>query len=84
MKKGRGISVLGYEKYAISVSKNCFEARHVDFLLIGQEDERYYVLIRYFKTFMYNHTLNGGRKHFCCHWLPDFSLKKLLECHIKD
>ena len=54
------------------------------FLLIGQEGERYYVLIRYFKTFTYNYTLHGGRKHFCCHWLPDFSLKELLECHIKD
>ena len=60
------ISVFGYEnkdKYPIYVSINIFQ-RHVDLSLIGEEYERHYVLIKDFNTFMYNHTLSRGRKHF--------------------
>ena len=30
--------------------------KHIDLLLIGNEDKRNYVLIKDFSTFMYNHT----------------------------
>ena len=61
------ISVFGYqnkEKYSVYVSKECCEAEHVDLLLIGEEDKRYYVLTKDFKTIMYSDTLYGERKHF--------------------
>ena len=32
--------------------------------MIGEEEERHYVLIKDFNTFMYNHTLSRGRQHF--------------------
>ena len=60
------ISVFGYEnkdKYPIYASINIFQ-RHVDLSLIGEEYERHYILIKDFNTFMYNHTLSRGRKHF--------------------
>ena len=38
--------------------------KHVDLLLIGEEDNRHYDLIKYFNTFMYDHTLHRGKKFF--------------------
>ena len=61
-----GISVFGYgnkEKHPIYASKNRCEEKHIDLLLIGEEGKRHYVLIKYFNTFMYDHTLHCGRKH---------------------
>ena len=46
------------------MSRNTFE-RHVYLLLVGgKEDKRHYVLIGDFSTFLYNHKLHRGRKHF--------------------
>ena len=58
------ISVFGYvnkEKHPIYVSKKCYEEKHVDLLLIGEEGKRHYVLIKDFNTFMY--TLHHGKKN---------------------
>ena len=44
----------------------------------------YHVMINNFNTFMYNHTLNRGRKHFCRYCLQVFSTEKVLKCHFKD
>ena len=33
--------------------------------------------------FVYDHTLHGGRKHFC-RCLQAFSTEEILKCHIKD
>ena len=33
-------------------------------LLIGEKGKSHYVLIKDFNTIMYDHTLDGGRKHF--------------------
>ena len=33
---------------------------------------------------MYDHTLQCGRKHFCCYCLQAFSTVEILKCHIKD
>ena len=40
-------------------------AKHVDLLLIGKREKEQYVLIKDCNTLMYDHTLHGGRKHFC-------------------
>ena len=67
-KNSIGISVFGYENeenHPIYVSKKCCEEKHVDLLLIGKEGKTHYVLIKYFNTFMYHHTLHHRKKHFC-------------------
>ena len=86
-KNSIGISVFGYEnkgKHPIYVSKNCCEEKHVDLLLIGEEGKRHYVLIKDFNTFIYDHTLHCGRKHFCHYCLQAFRTEKVLKSHIKD
>ena len=68
------ISVFAYEnkeKYSMSCVKNTFK-RHNDLLLI-EEGKRHYVLIKDFKTFMYDHTFHRGSKHFCRYCLQAFS-----------
>ena len=65
------ISLFGYkdyEKHPKYVLKIFFK-RHVYLLMIGEEDKLHYVLIKDFNTFVYDHVLRRGRKHFC----PDFS-----------
>ena len=52
--------------------------------MIGEESKRHYVLIKDFNTFMYNHTLRHGRKHFCCYCLQNFTTKEVLKQHIND
>ena len=37
-----------------------------------------------FNTFMFDHTIHRGRKHFCCYCLHAFITKEILQCHIKD
>ena len=70
--KKKRISVFGYEnkeKHPIYVSKKCCEEKHVDFLLIEEGGKRQYVLIKDFNTFMYDCTLQCGKKHlfhYCC------------------
>ena len=54
----------------------CFEEKHVDLLLIGEENKKHHVLIKDFNTFMYDHTLYHGKKHFCYFCLEDFSTEK--------
>ena len=62
------ISAFGYEnkeKHPIYLSKKCCEENCVDLLLVGKEGKKHNVLIKDFNTFMYDHTLHRGRKHFC-------------------
>ena len=71
-KNSISISVFGYEnkaKHPIYVSKQCYEEKHVNVLLVGVEGKRHYVLTKDFNTFMYDHMLHHGRKHFCCYCL---------------
>ena len=49
-----------------------------------KRNKRRYDLIKDFNTFMYDHTLHRGRKHFCGYCLEAFSIDELLKCHIKD
>ena len=81
------ISFFGYgnkEKHPIYVLKKCCEGKHVDLLLIGEERKRHYVFIKDFNTFIYDHTLHCGRKHFCRYCLQAFSTEEILKSHIKD
>ena len=64
--------------------EKCCEGKHVDLLLIGAEGKTHYIFIKNFSTFMYDHTLLCGRKHFCRYCLQAFSTEKILKYHIKD
>ena len=64
--------------------KKCCKDNHVDLLLIGEEEKKHYVLIKDFNTFMYDHTLHRGKKHFCRYCLQAFRTVEKLKCHIKD
>ena len=63
--------------------KYCVE-KHVDLLLIRKEGKRHYALIKDFNTFMYDHILHRGRKHFCRCYLQSFTTEGILKHHIKD
>ena len=49
-----------------------------------EEGKRNYVFIKDFHTFMYDHILHHGRKHFCRYCLHAFSTEEILKNHIKD
>ena len=70
-------------KHIIYVSGQCCEDKHVDLLLIGEEGQKHFVLIRDFNSFMYDHTLQHGRKHFCRYCLHAFSTEESLKRQIK-
>ena len=63
-------------KYPIYESKNCFGEKHVDLLLIQEEGKRDYDLIKDFNTFMYDHALHHGRKHFLLLLFTSFEYRK--------
>ena len=52
--------------------------------MIGEDGKRHYIRIKDFNTFMHDHTLHRGRKHFSCYFLQAFSREKILKSHIKD
>ena len=62
--------------------KKYFEGKHVDLLLIEEDNKRHYVLNKDFNTFMYDHTLDWGRNHFYCYCLQAFSTEEILKHHI--
>ena len=53
-------------------------------MLIGEAGKRHYIFIKGFNTFMYDHTLHRGRKHFFRYCLQDFSTEEISRRHIKD
>ena len=66
MKKHYFIAIkdLGYEKreeYLLYLSKNTFK-QQIDLLIVERKDKKYYVLIKYFNTFMY--VLRQGKNKF--------------------
>ena len=72
------ISAFGYEnkkKYPIYVSKNALKKNTI---YCSQEKKRKGTtfLSKDFNTFMYDHKLQRGRKHFCRHCLQAFSSGK--------
>ena len=68
----------------LCIKKNWCVDSHVDLILICKGEKKHYVLIKDFNTFMYDHTLHRGRKHFCRYCLQAFGTVEKLKCHIKD
>ena len=60
--------------------KNNFK-KHVDLLLIENEDKLHYILMKNFNRFMYNKTLHHGRKRFFRYCLKYFSSAEILQRH---
>ena len=77
------INVFGYEekqKFPIYVSKEKYEDC-MNLLLITENENKHYVLIKNFNKFMYNQTKHKERKHFCMHCLQCFSSERVLTDH---
>ena len=77
------INVFGYENkqpYPIYISKEKNED-HMELLLITENKNNHYVLIKDFNKFMYNQTKHEHRKHFCMHCLQCFSSDRVLSNH---
>ena len=77
------INVFGYENkqpYPIYISKEKFEDQ-MNLLLITDDENKHYVLIKDFNKFMYNLTNHKERKHFCMHCLQCFSSERVLTDH---
>ena len=66
------------ENLPICASNNTFK-RHVGLLLLEEEDQFHYALIKDFSTFMYNQTLHQDRKVSCCYCIQFFSTTQRLE-----
>ena len=77
------INVFGYEDkkpYPIFVSKEKYD-KEMNLLLITDNDNKHYVLIKDLNKFMYNQTKHKERKHFCMHCLQCFSSERVLTNH---
>ena len=77
------INVFGYENkqpYPIFVSKEKYD-RQMNLLLMTENDNKHYVLIKDFNSFMYKQTKHKERKHFCMHCLQCFSSEEVLSTH---
>ena len=77
------INVFGYENkqpYPIFVSKEKYD-RDLNLLLITENKNKHYVLIKDFNRFMFNQTKYEGKKHFCLHCLQCFSSERVLNNH---
>ena len=75
------INVFGYENkqpYPIYISKEKYE-KHMELLLITEDENKYYVLIKDFNRFMYNRTKHEHKKHFCMHCLQCFSSEEVFK-----
>ena len=77
------INVFGYEnkqKYPIYVSKEKNQDC-MNLLLITEDENKHYVLIKNFNKFMYDTTKHKDKKHFCMHCLQCFSSERVLADH---
>ena len=79
------INVFGYENkqpYPIYISKEQFDDI-LNLLLISDNENTHYCLITDFNRFMFRHTKNENKKHFCMHCLQCFSSERVLLNHKK-
>jgi len=77
------INVFGYENkqpFPIYVSKEKL-GDNLNPLLITENENEPYVLIKDFNRFMFNQTKHEHRKHFCMHCLQRFSSEDILSKH---
>ena len=51
--------------------------KYIDSIFTGEEARKHYVLMKEFNTFMYDHILHRGKKHFCRYWLQAFSTEEI-------
>ena len=70
------------EKFQIYVLKYTLK-RNADLLSI-EEGQFYYVLIKDFRTLIYNQALHCDRKHICHYYKQSFSTAQILERHVND
>ena len=77
------INVFGYENkqpYPIYVSKEQFDDV-LNLLLISENENTHYCLIKDFNRFMFSYSNHKEKKHFCMHCLQCFSSEKVLSNH---
>ena len=77
------INVFGYENkqpYPIYVSKEKYD-NQMNLLLITENENKHYVLIKDFNKLIFNQTKHKERKHFCMHCLQCFSSERVLNNH---
>ena len=77
------INVFGYEKkqpYPIYVSKEKFDDV-LNLLLISENENKHYCLIKDFNRFMFSKNKTQHKKHFCMHCLQCFSKEEILSKH---
>ena len=77
------INVFGYEKkqpYPIYISKEKYN-KHIELLLITENENKHYVLIKNFNRFMRNQTEHNGKKYFCMLCLQSFNSESILNNH---
>ena len=73
--------VMDKRKNIQSVPKSTFKM-FVDLSLMGKEGKRHFFFIKDFNTFLYDHTLLPGRKHFYCYFLQAFSTTEIFKNHV--
>ena len=77
------INVFGYEEklpYPICVSKEKYND-HMNLLLITENKNKHFVLIKDFNKFTYNQTERKEKKHFCMYCVQCFSSEHVLTNH---
>ena len=77
------INVFGYEKkqpYPIYVSKEKFDDV-LNLLLISEDENKHYCLIKDFNRFMFSKNKTQHKKHLCTHCLQCFSKEEILSKH---
>ena len=77
------INLFGYEekqKFPIYISKEKYED-HMEILLITEDENKHYVLVKDFNKFMFNQTKHEHKKYFCMYCLQCFSREDVLNEH---
>ena len=77
------INVFSYENkepYPIFLSEEKYD-REMNLLLITENENNHYVLIKDFNKFKYNQTKHKEKMHFCMHCLQCFSSDRVLNNH---
>ena len=67
-----------------SMCQKCFEEKHVDLLLNGEERRRQHVLIKNFNILMYDHLLHCKIKIFCSYCLQAFNTEDISKSHVNE
>ena len=77
------INLFGYEekqKFPIYISKEKYQD-HMELLLITEDENNHYVLIKDFNKFMFGQTKHEHKKYFCMNCLQCFSREDVLTEH---